>query len=200
MEMLVETFEQTETLADGKPPCDAESIALIESLGLGGQQRLIRGDEGKPKKLMPYRLMTADEQGVYRTICPRRVSLEEYADSAIPLRVLQVAAHAKDFFAGIEVWAAESTHIKDPVLVGCPTSETWRQERFILARWGAELEPFEKLVAKAAEVIRLKLQRALEDAMDEVEQQKRLLPTLSAQEIIVHWSETPALSGKIRQK
>lgn len=82
--MLVETFE-LEEVAEQPPELEAEAVALIEKLGLDGQQTRI-----------PYRKMTEEETFVYGILCPMRTPLKKYKEGPIPLRVLQVAAHATD--------------------------------------------------------------------------------------------------------
>lgn len=152
----VETFEQTEIGAEGAHECEVEAIALIEKLGLRGQKALVHGDTVTRN---PYRVMNRVEEMVYRTLYPERASIEDYRNGMIPLRVLQIAAHAKDRFGLVEVWS-EATAQTDPVLVGIETrpnraNPAWGNERlhFILARWGEALEPFAKLREKAIEVL-----------------------------------------------
>src|SRR5690606_31479142 len=97
--MQVETYEVNETLSDGtvEQMSDPESLALIEQLGLRGQETLLgkreAGDDVAVVRC-PYRRMSAEEQNVFAVVCPQVTSLEEYASGPIPLRVLQVAAHA----------------------------------------------------------------------------------------------------------
>lgn len=160
--MQVETFEALETDCEGNVECDAEAVALIEKLGLGGQQKLINRTEsagGTTVTRNPYRVMTADENFVYKTLCPASCKIADYGDGPIPLRVLQVAAHADEHFDSLLVWAATSSVVKDPVLIGVRREvvppRTWEEERlFILARWGDVLEPFEKLLEKATAMFR----------------------------------------------
>lgn len=146
--MLVETFEVTEVDADGQIECEAEAMELIEKLGLDGQKKLLTKDTGEVSRI-PYRKMTEDELFVYSAICPQIKKLHEFSDSAIPVRVLQVASHAIDLFQDVYVWSAKSADIKDPVLVG-HNEINHTHEYFILARWGEVLEPLEKLVKLAA--------------------------------------------------
>jgi len=155
--MLVETYEQTEVDCDGQVECDAEAVALIEQLGLEGQQQLLRKAEGGQVERCPYRKMTADEAFVYGELLSKQTSLRRYADGPIPVRVLQVAAHAKDLFDEVEVWHAASADIKDPLLVGINKGPNYSVERFILARWGDVLLPFAELKTLACGVHRTKL-------------------------------------------
>ncbi len=95
--MLVETFEAIETDAGGEVECDAEAIALIEELGLEGQRKLINKTGDAPAR-NPYRKMSIQERFAFRALMPKHVALDKYSDGPIPLRVLQVAAHAKGMF------------------------------------------------------------------------------------------------------
>jgi len=147
--MLVETFEVTEVSCDGVVEFEQEQIALIEKMGLEGQQGLIKTGEEGEKNLLPYRKMTAEEKIVYETICPTKCKLNGYADSAIPLRVLQVAAHVSSLEMGtLRVWAADNSDVKDPVLV-LETGSNYSYQYYILARWGEVLESFQKLKVQA---------------------------------------------------
>ena len=152
--MQVETFEvEKEVNAAGEVAQDAECIALIEKLGLTGQKSLIHSDDrGEDAKLCPYRQMTAEELNVYSQLCPQKTELKEYKDEAIPLRILQVAAHAADFFPCLQVWHPTNADVKDPVLVGRQNS--WSGPIFILGRWGAVLEPLSVLKKQACAIYR----------------------------------------------
>jgi len=158
--MLVETFECAETSAE---PIEAteEALSLIESLGLKGQAELTaKRDDGFASRC-PYREITAEETFVYRTLCPRAVALQNYKESPIPLRVLQVAAHASslNMFKRLIVWDRESVAVKDPVLVAHTGGEyDWQNNNcFILARWGEELETFVTLLKRAVAIKREQL-------------------------------------------
>lgn len=147
--MKVETFECVEHDAVSDP----EAWRLIEELGLEGQQTLVTSDGQRS----PYRAITSVEDKVYRALCPQSTVLEKYAGSPIPLRVLQVAAHARSLgiYAKLLVWDRASVEVDDPVLVGQTTETTWETGHRIdiLARWGEDLEPFAVLAKRAREVL-----------------------------------------------
>lgn len=157
--MQVETFECLEEVVDEQGNIAVESneeaLALVEQLGLTGQKSLNETVK-EPGTRFPYREMTRIEAGVYRALCPRVSKLAEYSSSPIPLRVLQVAAHAQGMFDELHVWSAESAAVKDPVLVGTRKSkEQWSgRTQYILARWGEVLEDFEALAQKAVAKLR----------------------------------------------
>lgn len=157
--MLVETYEVPEVDAMGTPECEAEAIELIESLGLEGQQSLLKKSGGETVR-MPYRKMTAEEAFVYEKVLPKKTKLQNYSDGPIPLRVLQVASHAKELYDLIQVWHPENADEKDPVLVGVNGSEYSAKERFMLARWGEELLPFSELAKKAGAKVRAEIKAA----------------------------------------
>lgn len=165
--MQVETFEVTEIDSEGQPECEAEALALIEQLGLAGQKKLVSKSDAGDAVRCPYRKMTLDERHVYNAICPKVTKLKDFADSPIPVRVLQVASHAKDIFDEIFVWSATDADIKDPVLVGRNSPTSYSHEYFILARWGEVLEPFDKLLKMAADMCRAKRKTALQKALSE---------------------------------
>ena len=97
--------------------------------------------------------MTDSERLVYGILCPRRTKLPQFVVEAIPVRVLEVVRDARPHFDEMEVWHKSELR-PDPVLVGCKKSgETWREPtRYILARWGSELDDFGALAQKALEI------------------------------------------------
>lgn len=150
-----------------------EALALIETLGLDGQRSLIAtknvGDESVQAR-NPYRRMTAEEMAIYSTLMPNRVKLSDYRDGAIPLRVLQVAAHAQSlgFFEEIVVWCPEPGQ-RDPVLVGMHKADTWRSEEYVLARWGDVLESLDDLRKKAAQIIAEKVRGTIAEVRGQLD-------------------------------
>lgn len=157
--MMVETFEQH---VERHPEACEEAAKLIAELGLEGQATLTSPDEEATR--CPYRQWHADECEVYQLLCPSTDTVESYDCDTIPLRVLQVLSHAKSLgiYEGFKVLHAASPVIKDPVLVGIPNGQAWSNTKWhLLARWGAELDEFPVLVAKAskikAEKVRAKL-------------------------------------------
>lgn len=156
---LIETFECNE-VAHEPIEIAQEAVSIIDELGLTGQRDFIAKPGDKMTTRAPYRVMTQDEIGVYSTLCPDEVEIKRYNGSPIPLRVLQVAAHAMQVIPGltIEVWDKTQAVVKDPVLVG-KVGDRWsaNYKVYILARWGAELEAFSILRNKAVAMIRDRL-------------------------------------------
>lgn len=149
--MQVETFEQNEVVGgkieDENSP---EAFELIESLGLTGQRQMMGKKEEGVSVRCPYRAMTIRERRVYEAVFPKHVKLKEYQDSMIPLRILQVAAHANelDVYERLEVWC-ENSQPKDPILVGIVKKGESSEVMHILARWGDALESFSVTVDRA---------------------------------------------------
>lgn len=171
--MQVETFECTETASE---PIEAteEAVSIIEQLDLAGQRELIKpkSDEGFASRC-PYRIITAEEEFVYRTLCPTRTRLETYNAGPIPLRVLQIAAHAQSLglFKRLQVWDKESHVVVDPVLIASTKDSdySWDNNRtFILARWGEVLETFSTLLTKAIAMKRAALIQQAEALVNQV--------------------------------
>lgn len=137
---------------------DAAALELIEKLGLTGQQKIMNRET---VTRVPYRVMEEQEFHVYKALCPRACKIEDYELDPIPVRVLQVAAHAKalDFFKRIEIWCPNPAVFKDdPLLVGIESRKNehgWANDHFyLLARWGRVLRPFEELIPLATEAMR----------------------------------------------
>lgn len=171
MATQVETFECTETAAE---PIEAseEAIGIIETLGLEGQKELVATKPSGHAGRVPYREITDEEFAVYSILCPNQSPIERYDSAPIPLRVLQVAAHAKQCLpkSKLIVMDRESVTVHDPVLIAevPDPAASWRSKRFILARWGDVLESFPVLLKRAAVVQREKLTALAAKAVNEV--------------------------------
>src|SRR3990167_5502989 len=115
--MQVETFECQEVV-EQTPEVTEEAQILITKLGLIGQDTFYRSKTEDGPGMCPYRLMTREEQAVYRALCPRTVDLQKYESGPIPMRILQVAAHATELNLGkLSVWCPQDAHDPDPILV-----------------------------------------------------------------------------------
>lgn len=157
--MQVETYEIEDASSEASAMAnDHEALELINKLGLTGQQRIMNPET---VTRVPYRVAEKEELIVYRTLNPEHCKLEAYSLDAIPTRVLQVAAHAKElnYFKDLIVYYPKAGRIDDPVLVGVWEGKldgrTWdSQLYYILARWGKTLLPYEQCRIKAIEVLR----------------------------------------------
>lgn len=169
--MNVETYEVNEIKTDCTDD-KTELIALSEKLGLSGQKKLLNGD---PTSTFPYRKMTQEEDRVYSVMLTGKCSLNQFEESVIPLRVLQIASHAEQFpeTRHMKVWYSPSQ--PDPILVGMQSE--YSGPTFILARWGDVLDSFHivkqkalaKLIVKAKNEIAEKVQKvkAFESGIEE---------------------------------
>jgi len=162
--MQIETYELVENdIQDQTPEINEEALQLIEKLGLTGQQELItKPGEGSETRdlLMPYPEATGEQIFVFRSLCPEQVVIDRYKRTAIPLRVLQVAAHADSlgFFDEIQVWDVRTHVEKDPVLVGIKKQGQYNTPHYyLLARWGTELDDWGTMLTRAVEVARSNL-------------------------------------------
>lgn len=177
--MQVETFEIEDASSEASAMAnDAAAQELIEKMGLSGQSRLMNKET---VTRIPYRAMEAAEMLVYKALCDCEEKLENYSADAIPLRVLQVAAHAKEtnMFTDLRVWYPREARIDDPVLIGIikkntypDHAEKWMREItsdtfYMLARWGKTLLPFEQLEAVAVKLCRERRLNQLKKAMQE---------------------------------
>lgn len=168
--MKVETYEIENSLQSDASAMaqDSEAVELIERLGLTGQKRLVNKETATRN---PYRVMTEHERAVFEALMPEKTGLSDYSDDCLPLRVLQVAAHAKDcgLFERIEVWhPAAATYRDDPLLVGRVQVSSYEYKYHLLARWGRELMPFEQLEAMAVKVLRELRVNELKSILSEV--------------------------------
>lgn len=166
--MKVETYEvEQENTEIAQLAADGESAMLIEKLGLNGQKTLMNTDTGT---MLPYRLITKEENAVFSTLFPIKTRIEEYKSGPIPVRVLQVAAFVKELGRSdmkiLEVWHPEDAK-DDPVLVA--REESWRGTIYLLARWGQALLSFDELREKAVEKLKAVCVGKLKKARAEVE-------------------------------
>ena len=161
--MEIQTFEIEETVGGTTPEVEAEAIALIESLGLKGQKTLITPKEIGTERFQ-YPEMTKIEVAVYSEVFPSKTAIEEYSAGIIPVRVMQVAAHAKGYCDKIEVWHKKMRD-PDPLLVGTKGANEYTVgfKRFILARWGDALKDFKELAKEARTLYREQFERELRE-------------------------------------
>jgi hypothetical protein len=160
--MKVETYEIEDSTSEASAMAnDSAAMELIEKLGLAGQKAIANPDT---VTRIPYRAMEAREELVWRALCDASERLEHYQADAIPLRVLQAAAFAKEtgMFKSLEVWYPKVARIDDPILVGITTQKDSRPEwhwntitaHYLIARWGKSLLPFDELEALAVKQLK----------------------------------------------
>ena len=180
--MQVETYEVAELIGEQLEDISSpEAIELIEQLGLDGQKELLSvrevGDGDSVVVRNPYQVMTEEEQRVLQLCFPIETPLRDYSASAIPLRVLQVAAHAQQCpnIKRIVVWHPKDA-MTDPVLVGFESESRFKAGRvYKLARWGEALLPFEELRAMAQRNLEASLRNSISKGIAELEAFERRL-------------------------
>lgn len=145
--MQIETYEIEEVPEQLNDEANKlEALELIEKLELDGQKNLFNKKKGN---IIPYQEMTSYEVKVYETIFPQKTEVKKYTYSPIPIRVLQVIAHAIELFPQLEIWHKRMKS-PDPILVGILNPKSYSEKHyFLLARWGDALENF-KILAKEA--------------------------------------------------
>ena len=162
--MEIETYE-IEEVVDGErgttPEIEEEAKALIQELELTGQEELlVQNDDGEEKRI-PYPKLKAAEAAVYSVVFPKKVSAEAYNAGIIPVRVMQVIKHAREFFVRVEIWH-QKVHDPDPILVGKRDKNS--DDLFLLARWSEDaLVPFKVLEERAREILRKDWKAAAEE-------------------------------------
>ena len=132
---------------------------LLAELKLEGQQNLLNTDNKKSSPC-PFVYMNNVMVRVYETICPCKMPVNKYTKTPIPLEVLGLIKLSKDegYFEKIEVWYDDKSPA--PIIVGYRYDDesakqngyTWMMSKYIIARWGDELLPWEALVLKAKEI------------------------------------------------
>ncbi len=140
----VETYEVDEVNSDLDTEEDGSYLAMIDRLGLKGQRELVNPET---KQVSPYRKMTDEEFKIFKILFPKVISVENYSNHKIPIRVLQVYEHAKslELYEDISVWDEPAVEITDPVLVGKRKAGSYNYVYDILARWGSALASVEEL-------------------------------------------------------
>jgi len=182
----VEVFEQPLD-NDQIEEVSQDLIELSEKLGLKGQRALFaKNESGEVATRIRWREMTAEENFVYRTLCPVVTDASEYSQSTIPLRVLQVleSAKADSFFKEFQVWDVRSAQIKDPILVGVVRID-WRDKFYILARWGAHLDEMPALIRKALTTFQATRKAKLDELLAKVQQAKADLARYTSIEAVL---------------
>lgn len=133
-----------------------EWVKKCEELGLEGQLSMLNnkedGTKGRPS---PYSFMTETMAVVYATLCPVAVHYTQYNKTTIPIEVLgHIALCEKEgYFKSIKIWYDDVE--KDPVVVGY-IKDGHSATRHLIARFGAEVLPYEILKDRAIERLREK--------------------------------------------
>ena len=88
-----------------------EALGLLEKLGAESQSIFYKTDG----TVCPYRKMSPFEHAVYKLVLPVREPIAKFKACPIPLRVLQIGAHAKEHMVGeLVIWhQGEGKYIND---------------------------------------------------------------------------------------
>lgn len=170
----------------------SEWFEICTELGLQGQIAL--ADKSETKQAPPYTFCDPKTRRIIGILCPSTVSYKKYKASTIPTDVLLEIkkAETNGWYSEIEILYDDKS--PDPFVIGTLKSESqWRADQHIIARWGAELIPFEQLEAKAMARIRdaaverlTEIKHAIDFAMNNTEAYLRKLLADGSQSYYVH--------------
>lgn len=115
MKTQVETFliEETQALIYDNEQLDKWNNH-VRDLGLTGQTKIVKGE----KSPIPFMHMKATTVNMFSVLCPRKVAVEEYDITPIPVEILDLIALSKrdEYFKRIEIWYDDKN--PDPLCVG----------------------------------------------------------------------------------
>jgi hypothetical protein len=115
MKTVVETFviEETAELIYDNEQLDKWN-ELVSELGLQGQTKIVSPE----KSPIPFMHLKTSLINVLSCLCPRKVKVEEYDVTPIPVEILDLVALSKreNYFNRVEIWYDEKS--PDPVCVG----------------------------------------------------------------------------------
>ena len=162
--MATEIFIEPELMELEQNEVAQEWFDICSELGLDKQ--LAHADRSEDKKAPPYMYVDPKTSRVIKTLCPVQVKYADYKTSTIPLDVLKEIHKAEKNGWYSKICICYDDKSPDPFVVGFTKSESdWNADIHLIARWGAELLPFEVLEQKA--VARMK-QNAI-DALKELQ-------------------------------
>ena len=148
---------------------------LIDDLGLKGQQGY-----SENASVCPYPRLREFEKNILQEVFSDTTAIEEFNSEPIPVEVLRhVELNQKEgWFYRIEVW--HSSEIDDPFVIGRMRDpeypdRDWRDKRFLIAQWGEELLPMDRLAAKAKEKYLARKTYELEKAITDNQNELKLL-------------------------
>lgn len=145
---MVEIFIEPE-LAELEQPLNAQEwFDICTKLGLS--QQISHADRSEQKKAPPYMHVDAKTSRIIKTLCPVQVEYTAFKASTIPLDVLKEISKAVEngWYRSISICYDDKS--PDPFIVGFTHApDKWRSDIHLIARWGAELLPFEVLEEKA---------------------------------------------------
>jgi len=115
MKTVVETFviEETASLIYDNEQLDNWN-KMVKDLGLKGQTSI----QVEDKSPIPFMHIKKSLENVFECLCPRKVEIEEYNVTPIPLEILDLVALSKreSYFNKVQIWYDDKS--PDPVCVG----------------------------------------------------------------------------------
>jgi hypothetical protein len=115
MKTVVETYiiEETAELIYDNEKLDKWND-LVSELGLSGQTKIVQ----KEKSPIPFMHMKPALQAVFECLCPRKVNVEAYDITPIPVEILELVAlsNREGYFEKIQIWYDDKN--PDPACVG----------------------------------------------------------------------------------
>ena len=146
--MATEIFIEPELMELEQNEIAQEWFDICSELGLDKQ--LAHADKSEDKKAPPYMYVDPKTSRVIKTLCPVQVKYTDYKTSTIPLDVLKEIHKAEKNGWYSKICICYDDKSPDPFVVGFTKSESdWNADIHLIARWGAELLPFEVLEQKA---------------------------------------------------
>lgn len=160
--MATEIFIEPELAELEQPEIAQQWFEIASELGLTNQ--LIHADRSEEKKAPPYMHVDAKTGRIIMTLCPVQVEYANYKASTIPLDVLKEIAKCEKNRWYSKICICYDDKSPDPFVLGFTHNESkWQRDIHLIARWGAELMPFEMLEQKATERLRSTALRALKE-------------------------------------
>jgi len=161
-QMATEIFIEPELAELEQPEIAQQWFEIASELGLTNQ--LSHADRSEEKKAPPYMHVDAKTGRIIMTLCPIQVSYQLYKASTIPLDVLKEIAKCEKNGWYSKICICYDDKSPDPFVLGFTHNESkWQRDIHLIARWGAELMPFEMLEQKATERLRSTALRALKE-------------------------------------
>lgn len=115
MKTVVETFviEETASLIYDNEQLDSWNL-MVEQLGLKGQTSI----QTKEKSPIPFMHLKQSLQNVFECLCPRKVNIEDYNITPIPVEILELVMLSKreNYFNQIQIWYDDKS--PDPACIG----------------------------------------------------------------------------------
>lgn len=166
--MATEIFIEPELMELEQPEVAQEWFEICSELGL--QHQLSHASKSEDKKAPPYMYVDPKTSRIIKTLCPVQVKYADYKASTIPLDVLKEIQKAEKNGWYSKICICYDDKSPDPFVVGFTKAESeWNADIHLIARWGAELLPFEVLEQKAIARMRQEATDALRELKFRVE-------------------------------